>query len=74
MFILIKQVLKSLKQSAMLVAALIFISIITIFISFSGLYINSNISTSLNTIRSEGNASDVIIEKKYDDSNFAFTY
>lgn len=74
MFILIKQVLKSLRHSAILIIALIFICTITIFTSFSALYINSNIGDSLSKVRTEGNASNVIVDKKYDDSYVDYIY
>lgn len=74
MFILIKQVLKSLKQSAILIIALIFICAITIFTSFSALYINSNIDDSLTKIRTQGNSSNVIVNKKYNDEYVDYIY
>ncbi|MEG2245461.1 MAG: ABC transporter permease [Malacoplasma sp.] len=71
---LIKQIFKSLKSSLLLILSLIFISFCIIFVSSSSLFINQNLNNSVNTLRTEGNSADVIIDKKYNSSDITYTH
>lgn len=63
---LIKQVLKSFKNSLFLIISLVFIAICIIFSSFSLLYLNKNTNDSILNLNRYGNSSNSFIEKKYD--------
>ena len=65
MFQLIKQVLKSFKSSMLLIFALIFITFCIILSSFSLLYLNTNITNSIDNVNKYGNSSNVTIEQNY---------
>lgn len=65
MFQLIKQVLKSFKGSMLLIFALIFITFCIILSSFSLLYLNTNITNSIDNVNKYGNSSNVTIEQNY---------
>lgn len=71
---LIKQIFKSLKDSMLLILSLIFLSFCIIAVSSSSLFVNQNINNSINNLRSEGNSSNVLIEKKYNSSDVKYTH
>lgn len=71
---LIKQIFKSLKSSILLILSLIFLSFCIIAVSSSSLFANLNINNSIDTLRSKGNSSNIIIEKKYNSSDIKYTH
>lgn len=74
MFQLIKQVLKSFKNSMLLIFALVFITFCIILSSFSLLYLNTNISNSINEVNKYGNSANITIEQNYSLSKPEYTF
>ena len=66
---LIKQVLKSFKNSILLLFGLVFIAFSIIFSSTSSLYFASNVSNSYQTLKTNSNAEDAILESGDDQLN-----
>ena len=69
---LLKQVLKSFKNSFLLIFSLIFITSIIVFTSFSSLYLGSNISDSLEHLNRTGRKSDAIMNLDYQNNDIKF--
>ncbi|MEG2342474.1 MAG: hypothetical protein RSB95_05105, partial [Bacilli bacterium] len=71
---LFKQVFKSLRHSILELTGLIFIFFIVVFTIFSSLFMFFNIDYSINDLKTQSNASDVVLTKKYSVSTPIYKY
>lgn len=71
---LIKQVLKSFKSSMLLIFALVFITFCIILSSFSLLYLNTNITNSIDNVNKYGNSANITVEQNYDMPKPKYTF